>query len=378
MKFVLKSAAALLVILVFGLIAVYARYGTGQLYPDTSTAPLRPSEDLQRVAALDFPPGNVAVAPSGRVFFNYHPFAKAERFVPATMFELVNGQPVPYPDAEFQRRYQGVFGMTVDAQNRLWLIEPRGLDHERTRLLAFDLASNTQVFEHWFEPAQAQFTQDLRVSPDGQTVYLADTGLFQFTSASLLVFDLPSRTHRALLASEPAAQPQRWVTQRFDGKPHTLGYGLVAFTVGLDGIELSRDGQWLYFATMSHDNAYRVPTAALKDVKLSSTELSAAIQKIGNKPLSDGITLDAQGNLLITDIERGSIARLGADGKLQTLVRRADIVWSDGVAVGPDGSVWLTDSGIPAYLDQLARPPALDVLKSRAPYGLYRLAPATK
>ncbi len=375
MKLALKSLAALLVLVLLGLVAVYFRYGTGQPYPDTSTAPLRPSADLQRVAALDFPPGNVAVAPNGRVFFNYHPFAKAERFVPATMFELVNGQPVPYPNAEFQKRYQGVFGMTVDAQNRLWLIEPRGLDHERTRLLAFDLTSNTQVFEHWFEPDQAQFTQDLRVSPDGQTVYLADTGLFQFTSASLLVFDLPSLTHRTLFASEPAAQPQRWVTQRFDGKPHTLGYGLVAFTVGLDGIELSRDGQWLYFATMSHDSAYRMPTAALKDMKLSSAELSATIQKIGNKPLSDGITLDAQGNLLITDIEHGAVARLGADGKLQTLVRRADIVWSDGVAAGPDGSVWLTDSGIPAYLDQLARPPSLDALKSRAPYGLYRLAP---
>jgi streptogramin lyase len=59
---------------------------------------------------------------------------------------------------------------------------------------------------------------------------------------------------------------------------------------------------------MSHDTASQVPTAALRDPKLTAEQLAAQIQPIGKKPLSDGITL------------------------------------------GPDGSVWLTDSAIPGYI----------------------------
>jgi hypothetical protein len=176
-----------------------------------------------------------------------------------------------------------------------------------------------------------------------------------------------------VLEQDASAQPQNWITQRFDGKPHKLAWGLVAFTVGLDGIEVSADGQWLYYATMSHDTAYRVPTAALNDPTLSVAQLSAKIEKVGKKPLSDGITLDPQGNLLITDIEHSAIAKLSADGKLQTLARRNDIIWSDGITMAADGSGWLTDSGIPAYLHPLALPPSLDALSAKRPYGIYRL-----
>jgi hypothetical protein len=38
-----------------------------------------------------------------------------------------------------------------------------------------------------------------------------------------------------------------------------------------------------------------------------------------------------------------------------------------------DGSVWLTDSGIPAYLHPLALPPSLEALSAKRPYGIYRL-----
>jgi hypothetical protein len=34
-----------------------------------------------------------------------------------------------------------------------------------------------------------------------------------------------------------------------------------------------------------------------------------------------------------------------------------------------------TDSGIPAYIDQLARPPAREKLKAAAPYKIYRFKP---
>lgn len=365
----------LVVFVVAALVAVKLRYGGGERLADRSTAPALPPSALRPLVTLDYPPGNVAVAPDGRVFFAYHPFAKAERFATATMFELVGGAPRPYPDPSFQARYQGVFGMTVDRQQRLWLVEPASLDHERTRLLAFDLRTNTLAFEHWFARGEGRFAQDLRVSPDGGTVYLADTGLFRFTGASLLVFDVASRTHRDVLTL-PEAQAQDWVIHTRYGA-HKLAWGLVTFEVGLDGIELSEDGAWLYFGAMSNDHLYRVPTAALRDPAASAADLARHVVALGAKPLSDGITLDRAGNVVITDIEHGGLARLDAAGHLATLVRSPDVTWADGVVRAPDDTLLFTDSAIPAYIDPLGRPPSLERLAAGRPYRIYQVKPPT-
>ena len=355
------------------LVAVKLRYGGGERMPDRSTPPVLPASAVQPLVTLDFPPGNVAVASDGRTFFAYHPFAKAERFTQATVFELVNGAPTPYPDAQFQGRYQGVFGMTVDRQQRLWLIEPASLDHKRSRLLMFDLRSNTLALEHWFDEGEARFAQDLRVSPDGGTVYLADTGLFRFSPASLLVFDVASKTHRTMLSTTPQAQAQDWVIHTRFGA-HKLAWGLVTFEVGLDGIELSPDGAWLYFGAMSNDQLYKVPTSALRDRSATDAEIARQIVALGAKPLSDGITLDAEGGVIITDIEHGGLARRDPTGTLVTLARSPEIIWADGVVVAPDGALLLTDSAIPAYIDPLGRPPSLDRLVAGRPYRLYRVS----
>jgi hypothetical protein len=347
------------------------RYGGGARYADTSTTPVLPETALESLVTLDYPPGNVAVSADGRIFFSYHPFAKAQRFGSPTVFELVAGAPTPFPDAAFQARFQGAFGMTVDRQQRLWIVEPAALDHERTRVLAFDLRSRALVLEHWFAPGEARFAQDLRVSPDGETVYLADTGLLAFTPASLFVLDLASRTHRQLLATHASTQPQDWIIETPLG-PHKLAYGLVSFAVGLDGIELSPDGAWLYYAAMSHDQLYKIPTAALRDPAIAPDALARRVVAVSRKPLSDGITLDRDGSVLITDVEHGAVARVGPDGQLMTLVRSTRILWADGIVVAPDGTAILTDSAIPAYIDQLARPPTRQRLATGGPYHIYR------
>lgn len=374
MKLVLRLLAVLALILAAGLLWLKLVHGGGQRYPGVNTPPLSAPSALETVVTMDLPPGNVAVSADGRIFVNVHPFAQARRFGASTLFEVVNGKLEAFPSAEAQAGFQGVFGMTVDRQQRLWLIEPAGLDHERTRLSAFDLKTRQRVYEHAFDKGVLPFAQDLRVTPDGTQVVLADTGLFRFTKPSLAVFEPASGRLVVRLAEHPSTQPQSWVTQTPFG-PHKLAFGLVSFVVGVDGIEISADGQWLYYAAMNHNRLYRVPLRALGDAAVPEAQLVGLIEDLGAKPLSDGITLDAQGRVILTDIEHGGLMRREADGRLVTLVSDPKVIWADGVVVAADGSILFTDSAIPAYIDPLARPPKAEKLAAGRPYRVLRLRP---
>lgn len=370
-RILLRSGAVVLALVVVLLVGVRLVYGGGEPYPDQRTPPLVPADEVEVLAELDWPPGNVTASAEGRIFFNTHPFVQSQRFADAFLFELVDGRPRPYPSAELQPDLQWVFGMTVDRQGRLWVISPATLDRERTRLQAFDLATNERVVDHQFEPGVARFSQDLRIMPDGQTAILADTGAFRFTAASIVIVDLARFQTRTVLDEHPSTQPQDWVIQTAHG-PHSVGWGLVTFSVGVDGIAISDDGAYLYYATMSHDTLYRMPTAALLDPSLGAEALAERVEAVGRKPLSDGIELSADGTVLITDVEHGSVATLSPAGELRTLVAIDEVVWADGITVMPDGSAVLTDSAIPSYLDPLLRPPALEDLERGRPYRLYR------
>ena len=74
----------------------------GMRLEDRTTAPLLPAAALELVADLAFPPGNIAVSRTGRVFFSFHPGGDP----PIAVAELVGGKPFPYPDQAFQARYQ--------------------------------------------------------------------------------------------------------------------------------------------------------------------------------------------------------------------------------------------------------------------------------
>lgn len=345
-------------------------HGGGVSYPRIATP--AQTNKLETFIELDFPPGNVAVAGNGRVFVNYHPFARADRFGP-TMFEVKDGHLEPWPNSKAS--WQGVFGMTVDKQDRLWLIEPAGLDHSRTRLSAWDLQTNQLVFEYWFEEGTLRFAQDLRVTADGETVILADTGLFKFTPPSISVFS--PRTKRLIhrLSDDSSTSPQDWTIHTQIGE-HKLGYGLVNFAVGVDGIEISADQSWLYFAAMSHQNLYRVPIKALSDLRFSDNAIAGLVENLGNKPLSDGITIDSQNRVVITDIEHGGLMIRDTKGNLSTLVSSPLVRWADGVVQAPNGDLLFTDSAIPSYIDQLARPPELSKILEHRPYRIFRIPSA--
>ena len=352
------------------LAAVKWKYGLGEPYPDVSTAPAMKADAIEVVAELDFPPACVAVSDDGRIFFDLHAFGHPKRFQEAVLFEVVDGKPTPYPSAEAQKSLRAPFGLTVDRHNRLWTVESGGLEGLQTRVIAFDLATGQQVIEHLLPEGVGRFAQDLRVTPDGQTVVLADTGLFRFTTPALIAMQAKTGQVIRQFSDHPSLTPQNYYIRRFDGAPHRLAYGFINFQVGVDGLSITPDGRWLYYATMSHGELYRVPLATFLD---PAADVASAVERVAAKPQSDGIEVDGSGTVFITDIENSGLMTVDAQGALRTFVRVARVIWADSVALAPNGDVLFTDSAIPAYIQPLATPPPESVLVGERPFRLYRV-----
>lgn len=352
-------------------LALRLRYGGGEPYPDLSTEPRLPASALEVVAQLERPPGNLAVSADGRLFFDIHPESHPS---PPTVLEWVDGEAVPFPNAEFQESFTTVLGMVFDQQGRLWSLDTgfHGFDH--VRLLAFAPDSGAVVYDHVFAPKIAprgSFFNDFQVSSDGRHVFIADVSFFA-KSPALVVHDTVSGTSRRVLEEHPSVTAQNWMIHHPLKKMSFLG-GLIALKPGVDGIALSEDGEWIVYGAMTHEGLFRVPVTALTDVGLSPEELASRVERIGTKPMSDGLSMDVAGNVYITDVEHRGIARMSPDGELETLIRDDRVRWADGLSFGPDGWLYFTDSAIP---DIMLR--TRSHIEKSGPYYIYRFRPGVE
>jgi sugar lactone lactonase YvrE len=361
-------------LLVATLAWVKFEYGWGRPYPDLGAAMPSATASLEKLITLDLPPGNVAVASNGHVFFNYHPLIHPKRFADATVFEWADGIVKPFPSLEFQTNFQGTFGIAMDRQNRVWFTEPANFDFEHTRVWAFDITTRQQVHFFEFPKGVAQFGQDLRVTADGNYVLFANPGIFRFTASTLVAYSIRDHSYRTALSGGPCLQPEDWRLQTASHGPDRLLWGLLNFAIGFDGIEISPDQKWVYLGPMVNQHLCKVPLATVLDPMLTLQEADKQVEVVGRKPLSDGITVDRDGKVILTDVEHGGLMALDpATGALTNLVRSKEIEWADGVWTGPDNALYFTDSAIPHYLTQTSAPPDLARLVAHRPYYIYRV-----
>jgi sugar lactone lactonase YvrE len=369
-----KLKITLLVLLVLiGILALVIRliYGGGEDYPDLSGKPLLPVSAVEIAAALDEPVGNVAVSAHGRMFITLHPEARPEKI---KLLEWKNGKPLPYPDEKSQETlFDSVLGLFIDKQDRLWTIDHGTHGTGTPRLLAFDLKTDKMV-HHYKVPSDiaplGSFLQDLQVDSAGKTVYIADASIFRKKPA-IIVYDVEKRTARRVLEGHTSVYPQDWII-RTPIKRMTFLFGIYAMKIGVDGLVLDNEDQWLYYAAVSHDSIYRIRTADLKNLELTARLLEEQVEYLAKKPLSDGLSIDLEGNVYITDVEHGAVMKLDRERNLKTLVKDPRIRWADGLSFGPGNWLYLADSAIP---EMVLRSKAH--IKSRGPYYIFRFRPGS-
>jgi sugar lactone lactonase YvrE len=371
----LRIVASLVAVVAVVALVARSQLGGGARLEDRTTAPELPPSALEKVADLDLPPGNVAVSADGRVFFTYHPDASP----PVKVAELVAGKPTPYPDAAFQEprtddaalpHFQSPLALRIDRQNRLWVLDYADYARGQPRLLAFDLATNELVQTHDFPSHVAPFLSmlnDFQVDPTGTRIYIAEASPI-LRRPALVLYDVARKTSRRVLHEHASLEAEPYVLQA-PGRDMVL-FGVYDLRVPVDSIALDTRGEWLYYGPLSGATMYRVATRDLDDEALSDEELGRRVEAYGPKPISDGLTMDVEDNLYVSDPEHSAVLILTPERKLRTLVKEPRLRWPDGFSFGPDGWLYVTASSLQDVLFVSAAH-----VREHAPYQIFRFKP---
>ncbi len=330
---------------------------------------------VERMAEFSGWPSGIAVSSHGRIFVSF-PQANAQRSI-ATLCEVVDGCAIPFPFSGFT----SIQGVRCDDNDRIYALdtgatEMSPCDPNRAALWVLDAHSGRVVQRHPLR-SDVVFPStcliDLALgSSDGGVAYLLDSG--PEAPNALIVFDLVSGNARRVLNDHPSMRASASLGRRgvvANGKPLHVrdAHGhKQPVHLGAIGVALSSDDGTLFWS--KPDILYSVPTALLRDAGVSDGALDSAINTWPIRHFSsDGLARDKEGHVLLTDVTHNGVQRLSPlQGHYELLASDPRISWPDGIAVGPDGAIYVTSSqfhrGAPFNGGTDAR---------RPPFGLFRL-----
>lgn len=315
----------------------------------------------------DTPPGNLAIAPDGRMFMSVHEFYGPELRVVEVM---PDGSTVPYPSETWARAPQddadglnGVLGLRVDREGILWMLDGQG-ENQTGRVVGWN--TNTEELHAIYYIGQpvarpTSFLNDLAVDRENEAIYISDTGDGQ--NSALIVIDMETGRARRVLEGSAVTVPED-TPMVIDGREVLLGGNPAK--IGVNPITVDPTNTWVYFAPMTATSMYRVRTADLLNEELSDAALTEQVQRYGDKVISDGSTVDAAGNVYITAMTDNAIGVTKPDGSYEVLYQSdEDLPWPDGFSMGVDGYVYAT-------INELQRSPVLNGGED-ASLGTYRI-----
>lgn len=341
--------------------------------------------------------GGITQMPGGQLVIGYHPF-----YAPKVQVALLNADrksTTPYPSADWQscktagggwksdfnRCLDWVLGLHTDANGILWLLDsakttdkaagrPAGLVPKlvawNTRLNQLERIINIAPEATITESQHNDFVVDLK----NNVIVIADEAIGENSNgvgekAALVVVDLATGASRRLLQGHasvmPVKDPIRWDV----GQPSAGAFNLF---VGVDGIALDKNSEWLYFAPLSGYKMYRIRMSELLDKSLTPAQLGAKVETYADKPFNGGLSIDAANNLYLTEVGERAIGIIPPDTrKYQRLVSDAAMSWPDGVTYNSDGYMYTGAAQLP-LTDVLQ---ADKVARNKPPYLVYRFKP---
>lgn len=291
--------------------------------------------------------------------------------------EVVNNQLKAFPDAAWNQwdakdpdhHFYHVNALRIGPDGDLWVMDSgnKGIGTGDkavaggAKLVRINLATGKVVGSYVFKAPTLQPTSYLDdVRFNGDFAYLTDPG-----AVGLVVLNLKSGKSWRVLDNHPLSIDHQPIYA--DGKKLILRDGREK-RVGLDQLEVSPDGKWLYYQAIPGPLA-RIETRYLNDSALTAAEVAKHAEKVRDTWSTGGTAIDADGNIYASDINTRSIKRIAPNGEVTTVVQDPRLIWIDAMWVSK-GALWMPSG-------QINRTPATTGGKPSTveyPVKLYRLA----
>ncbi|ESZ94347.1 major royal jelly protein [Sclerotinia borealis F-4128] len=241
-----------------------------------------------------------------------------------------------YPDVVWNS-YSSDANSTSDAASTFVSVDGNG----SSKLVGVNLTTNTVDKLYYLDGIITSNSgiDDVRFGPTGKLAYLSDT------AGALIILNLTSEAGIRVLADDPSAVAHFPMAFK-----HTLlegyGYGSGYLSVGLDQIEVSPDGVYFYYQPCN-GGIYRIETRYL-NASLTNNTLAAFLGDLtgafAETPSTGGTTIDADGNIYVSDTNLIAIWKITKDGYASILVQDDALVWTDLMWVTADNTLWLPAS----------------------------------
>ncbi len=297
---------------------------------------------------------NAAVSPGGRLFGNFPRWTDVP--TPSVGEATPDGRFTPFPGGAWNEwrpglppgdRFVCTHGLYADRENNLWVIDDASPHHGPmveggAKLVQIDLAtdrvSRVYALGKDLAPPGAVLSH---VRVDTRFLYVTDSGF-----GVIVVIDRATGRGHRVLEGAPCSRADRTITPIIHGKPLMHPDGRVP-VINLSHLELSPDGEWMYFTPLFGPMLWRVPTRYLQDARLSGADVAAHVEAVVRVPPVTGISADAAGDLYLSALTEDGVLKLGADRRLRTVIRDDRISGPNEGSIGPDGFYYFPNSQAP-------------------------------
>ena len=393
--------------------ALVSACGGGNTPADIPVPPAKGQASLEVYAELT-QSGIAAITQmqNGKLIIGYHPFYLTPTTVQVATLNDDRKSSTPYPpagsgllqscrnpDGNFLPAQNGrydfcidwVLGFHADANGILWILDGAKSTDQAQGATANRPAALHAKYVGWDTKTNKLFKvidldavtiatsqhNDFAIDPKHGaqgTLIAADEAVGDANNAALIVTDVATGASRRLLQGDAHVianpDPIRWVAQA--GLP-AAAWGL---GVGVDGITLDKNQEWLYFAPLAGYEVYRVRMTDLLDTALTNAQLSAKVEFYAKKPYNGGLTIDANNNLYLTEVGAMTIGIIRPDTrKYETYVTDPNMLWPDGVSYNSDGFMYSGAAQLiqTATFQDNATPKG--AANNKPPYRIYRFRP---
>ena len=299
---------------------------------------------LEVVAELSQGPGNIAVTPDRRLIVSEHSlFFPNYRVIEV----LTDGTTKPFPNEQWATPpdkdgigLTSVIGIQSDLKGIIWMID-NGNDF--SRIVAWDSKQNKlHKIIDVSKPGRVynSFFNDLALDPVHNKIYISDVAHPKNTA--LVVVDIDTGKSRRVLEGHSSIAPEPLPIKIGDKIMAVDDKGKGKPSIGADPITIDPKSEWVYYGASQSTSLWRIRTADLANENLTDIQLAARIERYGDRPVCDGITVDGSGNVYITDLTNYAIGVVEPSGKYRILHQdKKRLSWPDGMSFGPDGYIYV-------------------------------------